>query len=493
MDTQIKRVDSCSHSCTAHVFLSPCCKKLNLIKKIAIVAFHILTLFIPFIISKVTSCCFPRSPVEPKKTGENLQKTGVESVQNTLKNIPEISLPKPTPVVVTAASELSDDANCSKEGDEASVISGTKNTDEDERKSPVQDIDGSATIAPAVDAEQLSEPEKLLTPKAINPSPIQSTEGEDVPKPDVNKVEPPTPVPEPIVVIAPKPTPIQKAFTFADQLLEEHRLRRAKTPTINSESDSGVDGTSNCKNNDTGFIMNLQKKFDAEFNEALKASDNPWKEKKVLEIADAMMKVSYYAACKVLEELPTYIKKLNEDGKKKTEQDVFRDVETYQYQAFEHFTYVYHSIRSGKHWGEIMINSEPKYAQECWKYSNTVDGVSEFYKDGTMQNAWRTLYNDYCDRFALHVSHLDFNPRRVTKDLVASVFKPAPEFHPNMQNIDIYQCNPKPESHVIDLHIALTVVKETSNVTNLYGTLDLHVFADKKLGFRRAPKMSKAD
>ena len=446
MNTNMKSIESCSHSCTAHVFQSPCCKKLNLIKKIAIVAFHILTLFIPFIISKVISCCFSRSLVRPDKAGENLQKTGVESVQSTLKSAPDNLLPKPKSAEETAVS---------KNGEDASVATVDK------------------------DNEQLTESK---TSEAQDLSPTSSTEIAETPQPDVNNVETPISASEPTVVIVPKLNPMQEAFAFAEKLLEEPLSKIIKTESS--------------KNAEIGFILNLQKKFDAELNEALKASENPWKDQKVLKIADAMMKVSYYAACKVLEELPTYIKKLKADGKNKTEGDIFRDVENYQYQAFEHFTYGYHSIRSGKHWGEIVINTKPTYQQECWKYSKKIDGVDEFYKEGTMLNAWRVLYNDYCGRFAPHTSHLEFNPNRVTKDLTAA-FKPAPEFHLNIQKIDVYHCNhhadQEDDSNASEQQIALAVVKQTFGTKSLYGTLDLHVFADKKLGFRKAPKLPRTD
>lgn len=260
--------------------------------------------------------------------------------------------------------------------------------------------------------------------------------------------------------------------------------------------------------------------YDSEMREALKTTTNPWSDKKVLDIADKMMKMSYYAACKVLEDLPSFLKTRAEEEersllfdknkKKKTDAEVysamFKDVNHYQYEAFDHFTSVYHAIRSGKKWGKVRLTPEGQeaYEQNCWIYGKTVAGAEEYYKEGTPQNLWRALYNDYCDRFAAYETHLNFNPGRVQKDLDLASFTPAPNFHPAIRDEEVDRFISKPltmgDQWAIDEcsrrlgqipaykdksdAAALKIAKETSiKKHEMYGTLELHVFFGKTTNY----------
>lgn len=181
------------------------------------------------------------------------------------------------------------------------------------------------------------------------------------------------------------------------------------------------------------LIAYKQTEFDKYLITELKAYKEAWPRKGTLEAADKVMKMSYYAAIKVLEDLPHFLKK---EGKQKTAQDVFRDVGNYQYKAFEHFTFMYHAMRAGMHWEKIKVkmtiskvSTEEEF--ECWKHDKSAEVAADFYKDGTVQNLWRTLYNNYCDRFAPYAPALNFNPNRVIKDTDAT-FVPNPQFHPEL-------------------------------------------------------------
>lgn len=68
---------NCIHS--KHLFSHPLCEDQSLLKRIAIVAFHILTLGIPLAIYHVISCCYPKTDSE--HSSGNLQTAGVKSVQ----------------------------------------------------------------------------------------------------------------------------------------------------------------------------------------------------------------------------------------------------------------------------------------------------------------------------------------------------------------------------------------------------------------------------
>jgi hypothetical protein len=186
------------------------------------------------------------------------------------------------------------------------------------------------------------------------------------------------------------------------------------------------------------LIAYKQTEFDKDLITELKAYKEAWARKGTVEAADKVMKMSYYAAIKVLEDLPHFLKK---EGKQKTAQDVFSDVGNYQYKAFEHFTFMYHAMRTGMHWEKIKVkmtisreSTEEEF--ECWKHNKSAEVAEEFYKEGTVQNLWRTLYNDYCDRFATYAAVVN-NPNRVMKDTDAATFVPNPQFHAGLSENDV--------------------------------------------------------
>lgn len=78
----------CTH--TSHLFSHPLCKSQSLLKRIANVAFHVLTLGIPLAIYHIWSCYYAKRAIQSK--GENLQTTAINSVGQVNRNIPNAAL-----------------------------------------------------------------------------------------------------------------------------------------------------------------------------------------------------------------------------------------------------------------------------------------------------------------------------------------------------------------------------------------------------------------
>lgn len=91
MSCYISKTSECIHS--NHLFADPICKNQILLKKIANVAFHILTLCIPLAIYHVVSCCFPRKPSGHEHTNlQNQASKVVEANQKTKTRSSEVEL-----------------------------------------------------------------------------------------------------------------------------------------------------------------------------------------------------------------------------------------------------------------------------------------------------------------------------------------------------------------------------------------------------------------
>lgn len=71
---------NCIHS--SHLFSNPLCEDQSLLKRIANVAFHVLTLGIPLAIYHILSCCRPKN--SSTQSSGNLQTTGINSIQQNI-------------------------------------------------------------------------------------------------------------------------------------------------------------------------------------------------------------------------------------------------------------------------------------------------------------------------------------------------------------------------------------------------------------------------
>jgi hypothetical protein len=254
-------------------------------------------------------------------------------------------------------------------------------------------------------------------------------------------------------------------------------------------------------------IVGKRNAIGAKFIEHLRTiKEEDWAEQATIDIADKVMKMSYYTAIKALEELPFFLGL-------HTMWVAFDDMATHQYDAFVHFTNTYHSIRAGKFWGtsEITLDSQP-VKLPCWQYNTIVMGVEEFYKEGTKQNLWRLLYNNYCERFlqvynehykeeGFDIETKKFVFSRVKKDAYKETFVPMPRFDKRVSDssVEIFLRDGLLEQHEAskDLRdIDKEARGETTQVESLedkglriahmtaqnphekYGTLEVHRFVD---------------
>jgi hypothetical protein len=436
----VKIIAPCSHTITAHLFQSPCSKTLSLIKKIAIVAFHILTIGIPLFFYKIVSCCFPRK-THTELHGKKLQEIAVESVKSVT----------PTQAVLNAWSKFNsskDDTDLKDAFEQtAKVVLPSENKP---KASPVPAYRKPSEIAP----RRFS----TLTPAQVNP------------------------------------------ITHAATKFAREELRKFKAASPEKQTlETGFKGITRAPDGDLSHIMRLPKAFENALNAKLKALGNEaWKNEEVIKAADELMKVTFYKACQVLKDLSGLVDQFSKLGSVKTQEKFLNKVRSYQFEAFEQFTYVYHSIRSGKYWTEVRLK-DPRdgtsEAYECWKYPRGFD-AKQFYQEGTKQNEWRMLYNYYGEEFAknIQVSALDkWYGSRSEEDYTDESFRPTPHFL-NASEVNAIKLLSINSAKGINLSVrteldacALKLVKETAVKAHPRGVLRLHsYFVDKQatIGFR---------
>jgi hypothetical protein len=141
------------------------------------------------------------------------------------------------------------------------------------------------------------------------------------------------------------------------------------------------------------------------FEEALKNHpNNPWEQDEVLQAADAIIKVAYTISCLTLEDLKPFT-----EQNKRTYAEALTVQDSYQYRTFYYCTLAYHWIRGGAVWND----KEEGYIDHSTTYNGRIPvfttkaHAQTFYTDGTMQNSWNQLYNDYCDRVRSYVKEED--------------------------------------------------------------------------------------
>lgn len=140
------------------------------------------------------------------------------------------------------------------------------------------------------------------------------------------------------------------------------------------------------------------------FEKVIKESpDNPWNQPSVIEAADQLMDVAFTISCLTLEDLDPFVENLASKGIKRSKEKALTEQDSYMYRTFYYCTKAYHMARGAISWGQNPFNPdnfglfypEEKIPEEHEKL---------FYEKGTIQNRWRCLYNEYCDRVKLYVN-----------------------------------------------------------------------------------------
>ncbi len=167
----------------------------------------------------------------------------------------------------------------------------------------------------------------------------------------------------------------------------------------------------------------------ATFKTALKAYQNnhPWDQEEVLQAADLLMQTAYKVSCLTLEDLKPFTETLIEYGHhERTYAQALTKQDSYQIHTSYYCTNVYHWIRAGIFWD----GNEVRYPTVSEAYAH------RFYKEGTRENSWNALYNDYCDQLRVYVNEEDLRKADerlanwTVKDTESKIFIGVPDKQP---------------------------------------------------------------
>jgi hypothetical protein len=151
-------------------------------------------------------------------------------------------------------------------------------------------------------------------------------------------------------------------------------------------------------------LATLYEIYGKRLKEKLIEEKNDWNNAEVVTLADNFLKIAYVIGIRTLEETERELS-LSEDRRLPPGATTFADAlstpTSYQYLVISFPTLAYHWIRSAanvvKKGKEDMHFDYPKTISD--KYAET------FYQKGTPQNKWNELYNDYCRRLRLYLTH----------------------------------------------------------------------------------------
>jgi hypothetical protein len=196
----------------------------------------------------------------------------------------------------------------------------------------------------------------------------------------------------------------QEAIDFARQKLSEHPEIK---PAVFSAGWHGADKTNQPVNQEIALLTNLywDVYFEAFTQAVKKHKDNPWSQQEVIQAADDLIKIGYAISCLTLEDLPEFIHSLEQKGTKRTYAEALATQDSYQYRTYYSCTKAYHWIRGGVTWDKVPWGEDE---EDIVQPRETPKAHADlFYKKGTIQNGWRLLYNDHCDRIRSYVKEAD--------------------------------------------------------------------------------------
>lgn len=277
---------SCDHSC--HLLLHPTCKNQTCLKKIANIAFHILTLGTVLIIAQVIriiACCFTRKP--SALVHINLQAKGIASVEKGRTNSSGLES-------VTGVTSDTPDAADSVEP------SGLES--EPERKEGAEGVPFtiSLTTYPSKALEALEFARHQLTRSDVSHTSFTSL---------IAKKELYQPIDEEICRLHTLYHEHLNAFTKA---LEECANKSDKKKIL-----TGTD-----------------------------LARHSWKHQDVIATADLLIKIAYVISVRTLTNLETFTKYLSDNGQEGTFAKTLTRKDSYACQTFFYFTTTYHMVRS---------------------------------------------------------------------------------------------------------------------------------------------------
>lgn len=219
----------------------------------------------------------------------------------------------------------------------------------------------------------------------------------------------------------------QEAIDFARKKIKEHPGIK---PNLFSAGWNGSSTTHQPRNQEIALLTTLRWEiYQIKFKQALKNHPiDPWRCPEVIQAADDLMKIGYAISCLALDDLKTFTKYLENKEIYRTYPEALREQDSYFCQVFFYTPIIYRAARFGIAFKPAFEDGALAYPEEDVSRAH----VNPFYQKGTIQNKWRALYNDYCERITYYVNKEDLNeadPRYVNwsqKDDNISFFGNSP-------------------------------------------------------------------
>lgn len=126
------------------------------------------------------------------------------------------------------------------------------------------------------------------------------------------------------------------------------------------------------------------------FNLFEKNQNDPWNQPEIIERVNSQMQMCYAISCLLLDDFKC-ISDSCANGPKNIEPDSHLE------EIFYAFTEIYHAARGKCSWDGLR-------EKMSIKESISMEYANLFYKEGTPQNLWNALYNDFCERVELSVN-----------------------------------------------------------------------------------------
>ncbi|GEM_PF-2460428 len=364
---------SCEH--TNHFFAAPLCPTQSLIRRVMTLALHILTLGIPLLVYRLfmaPSSSFEKK-VEPPPPPVVVQTVRVEAPQKSPPTEAETSLStiSPPPEVT------SDDA----ERESAFValepaVQESPTVDSPPSELPIPESSG----FPPTEAgreEKLSEMETALkVGKELSEDLGElyrfSTVTTGTRKEKIYDTASPTSSPQ-----SPKGT-TQRLYRFSTPICGATSTIQPKNPKINQLAELLLLGY-------TQLDFRLAEPHD------------PWKQDKIPQDATQLIQIAYTISIWMLEDLQPFA-----EGQNLTFAQILTDRHFYFSQAFFYLPLLYHELKGNLEELPPSVSSRKLIHLE----THHID-AGAFYEEGTYQNSWRTLYNDFCTRLEKYVCRND--------------------------------------------------------------------------------------
>lgn len=235
----------------------------------------------------------------------------------------------------------------------------------------------------------------------------------------------------------------QEALTYARHLLAQYpdiQSARLKQEPVNEEISK--------------LVTLLWDVCWKEFEEAHKTNKvQPWAQRTVREAADNCMKVAYAISCLTLEDLQAFNERNKNDSPRVNAEslkrvgaqctsdeasfiDALTRQDSYQYRTYFYCTQMYHSLRGGIAWSAPPWNDQKPAGLYLPKDPVDSTHFQDYYTQGTLQNSWNQLYNEFCDHVEMYVplEALKKGDKRfftwIKKDTGPQSFKAVPDTLP---------------------------------------------------------------